>query len=62
MNEKLTELESALKTAAALSKEIAADPQQARSAFAASIRSAVDHAAELLQLHIEWLAANPPKG
>jgi len=62
MNEiNLTELTEAITAAATLAKQLAADPNHGRSQFAAAIRSAIDHANDLLAQQKQWSAANPPK-
>jgi hypothetical protein len=53
------ELEGAVAQAANVARQLVADPQQGGSPFAAGIRSAIDHANELIALQKQWAANNP---
>lgn len=57
----LKEIKTATTAAATAAKQLVADKHQGQSPFGASIRSALDHANELLGHHEKWLAANPEK-
>jgi hypothetical protein len=55
----LQKLKDSVKTAAAEAKALVSDESDGRSPFAATIRSNLDHAAEMLDQHEKWIAANP---
>jgi len=48
------ELEGAVAQAANVARQLVADPQQGGSPYAAGIRSAIDHANELIALQKQW--------
>lgn len=54
-------LEKLLTDAATSAQSIVADKIHGRSPMAASLRSNIDHAVELLAQHKTWVAANSPK-
>ena len=58
MNDTLLELANAVEAAGTAAKALLADPHQAKSQFAAGIRSALDHAADLVALQKQWATAN----
>jgi hypothetical protein len=53
------ELEGAIVQAANIARQLVADPQQSASPFAAGIRSAIDHANELIALQKQWAQETP---
>ena len=56
----LNKLKAAAADAVAIAQAIIADPVAGKSDFAAALRSALDHANDLIALHAAWVAANPP--
>lgn len=54
-----TDLKNTVNAAATEARAIVADPVAGRSPYAAGIRSNLEHAAELIERHEAWLAANP---
>ena len=56
------ELEGAVAQAAGVARQLVADPHQGASPFAAGIRSAIDHANELIALQKQWATQNAENG
>ena len=54
----LKNIKASLTTAAAEAKTLVSDKTDGQSPFAASVRSNLDHAADLLAEHEKWVAAN----
>jgi hypothetical protein len=60
MNDTLIQLEQHLASAAIAARDLVAEAVNSNSPFAAALRSALDHAADLLEKHQAWVKDNAP--